>query len=96
MSNDENTPSIYDLDTGQYLQNYDSFDYNKRGQRPPIENADGLQRRVRGVRNRDVGALGVLGQHQVVGGVADVHDRRRYAGRIGSGIGGVDAVAQSL
>jgi len=31
MSGDENTPSIYDMDTGQYLQNYDTFDYNNRG-----------------------------------------------------------------
>ncbi len=30
MSNDEETASIYDLDTGSYIQNYDSFDYNDR------------------------------------------------------------------
>lgn len=31
MSGDEETPSFYDLDSGQYYGNYDSFDYNRRG-----------------------------------------------------------------
>lgn len=31
MSDDEDTPAIYNLDTGQYTGNYTEFDYNKRG-----------------------------------------------------------------
>jgi len=29
-SGDEDTPSMYDVNTGQYFNNYDSFDYNRR------------------------------------------------------------------